>query len=229
MPKLEIKSKKAAVYDWLHSAILRGEIPPGEDLVIDELAGRLGVSPIPVREALQQLQVEGFVVIKPYAGVTVTELRPEVLFEVFLMLETAEVVSGRMACAKICDEELDAIRDLLLEMDSYLDDPEQWSEANVRYHRLISSCSETTLVESMMENLLNHWDRLRRYYLKDVFSHRIGEAQAEHWKMYEALREKDADRFEEITRSHNRSALKSYIEYLRNQGVETVNIPVQAG
>jgi DNA-binding GntR family transcriptional regulator len=222
MPEIKILSKKDAVYDWLHTAIVKGDLKPGANIVIDELAKDFGISAIPIREALQQLEAEGFVVIKPYSGVTVTDLQPTVLSEVFAMLETAEVISGRLACLKICDEELQQLEALLKEMDHFIEDPEAWSEANVQFHILICACSGTTLVQRMMVNLLHHWDRLRRHYLADVFAHRIADAQRDHWKVFKALKEKDADRFEEMTRSHNRNALAAYVTHLQNMGIEDV-------
>ncbi len=72
---IAFRSKKEAVYDTLRNAILQGDLKPGARLVIDKLAAELGVSQIPIREALQQLEGEGFVTIEPYVGVTVSDLQ----------------------------------------------------------------------------------------------------------------------------------------------------------
>lgn len=53
------RSKKDVAYDFLHTAILTNDLKPGARLVIDELAAQLGVSQIPIREVLQQLQADG--------------------------------------------------------------------------------------------------------------------------------------------------------------------------
>src|SRR5438067_8819367 len=84
---VSFRSKKDATYDTLHTAIVRGDLAPGTRLVIDDLAAQIGVSPIPVREALQQLQADGFVVIEPYVGVTVTALQAGLVEEIFALLE----------------------------------------------------------------------------------------------------------------------------------------------
>ena len=60
-----VRSKNELVYISLKTAIIQGELEPGSRLVIDELANKLGVSQIPVREALRQLEADGFVSIKP--------------------------------------------------------------------------------------------------------------------------------------------------------------------
>jgi DNA-binding GntR family transcriptional regulator len=71
------RTKQAFVYETLRDAILKCEMPPGERLIIDDLAGRLEVSAIPVREALQVLQTEGLVVTVPHVGATVAPISLE--------------------------------------------------------------------------------------------------------------------------------------------------------
>src|SRR5687768_18051530 len=71
------RTKQAFVYRTLHDAISTCEIKPGERLVIDDLARRLQVSAIPVREAIQMLQAEGLVVSVPHTGVSVAPVTLE--------------------------------------------------------------------------------------------------------------------------------------------------------
>jgi DNA-binding GntR family transcriptional regulator len=104
------RSKKEFVYDALRVAILEGDLEPGARLVIDDLAMELGVSQIPVREALQQLQADGFVTIEPYIGTKVTEIDAGLVREVFDLLEALEVISGRAACLRMSEDGLPEIR-----------------------------------------------------------------------------------------------------------------------
>jgi DNA-binding GntR family transcriptional regulator len=71
------------VYDEVRQAITSGRFPPGHRLVIDELAGDLGVSITPVREALRQLQREGLVSDVPYSGMQVVALSFAELSELY--------------------------------------------------------------------------------------------------------------------------------------------------
>ncbi|RME82103.1 MAG: GntR family transcriptional regulator [Caldilineae bacterium] len=226
MAKLAVSSKRKAVYQWLLARIIAGDFAPNTPLVIDELARTLDVSPIPIREALQQLEAEGFVVIRPYAGVTVSDLKPGMISEIFVLLETVEVISGRMACLNVCDDNLVEIERLLRQMDQVLDDPDEWSQLNAEFHKLICQCSGATLVTDIMERMLLHWDRLRRHYLEDVFGKRIDKAHADHWQMYYAIRDRDPDRLEAVVREHNRSALKDYIDHLHRSGYGDDQVPV---
>jgi DNA-binding GntR family transcriptional regulator len=210
------RSKKEAVYDTLRNAILQGDLKPGARLVIDKLAAELGVSQIPIREALQQLEGEGFVTIEPYVGVTVSDLETGSITEIFGLLEALEVVSGRIACQKLSDDDLNQIEAMLRHIDTLLDDPDRFSEENKRLHHFICDRAGTRLVKEFMTTVLAHWDRLRRHYLNDVFTHRLRVAQADHWAMLAAWRTRDPERVEQCIRQHNRSARTDYVNYLAN-------------
>lgn len=206
------RSKKEAVLDVLRSSIAQGAFKPGDKLVIDELAARLGVSQIPVREALQQLQGEGFVEIEPYVGATVSRIEAGMITEIFELLEALELISGRAACQRMTDDDFSHMEALLVEMDGLDHDLEAWSAANMRLHRFICDCAGMPLVKSSLVKALDHWNRVRRYYLNDVFAHRVRAAQKEHWQMLRAMRACDVERLEKVVRGHNRAARKAYTD-----------------
>ena len=89
------RTKQAFVYRTLHDAISTCEIKPGERLIIDDLARRLQVSAIPVREALQVLQSEGLVITVPHVGATVAPVSRDSIVDVFTVLEGLESVACR--------------------------------------------------------------------------------------------------------------------------------------
>jgi DNA-binding GntR family transcriptional regulator len=215
---VSVRSKKDVTYELLQTAIIHGELIPGARLVIDDLAAQLGVSPIPVREALQQLQADGFILIEPYVGVTVTALQAGMVEEIFALLEATEVTSGRAACLRMTADDLGEVERMLRAMDGALDDLDRFSQENVRLHQFICDRAETPLIKHVMRNTLAHWDRLRRYYLEDVFAKRAAASQREHWQMFAALRVRDPDRIERVIREHNRHAREAYITYLRDAG-----------
>jgi DNA-binding GntR family transcriptional regulator len=208
------RSKKEFVYDALRVAILEGDLEPGARLVIDDLAMELGVSQIPVREALQQLQADGFVTIEPYIGTKVTEIDAGLVREVFDLLEALEVISGRAACLRMSEDSLLEMENLLRDLDTLVDNPDRFSYENTRLHQFMCDQAGTPLVNGLMAKVLAHWDRLRRHCLNDVFARRVGIAQQDHWRIFEALRTRDPDRVEQVIREHNRTARAAYEEYL---------------
>jgi DNA-binding GntR family transcriptional regulator len=197
------RSKKEFAYDILRDTILEGQLEPGARLVIDELAAELGVSQIPVREALQQLQADGFVTIEPYVGARVTEIDASLICEVFDLMETLEVISGRAACLRMSEDSLDEMESRLRAMDALVTDADRFSQENARLHQFVCERAGTPLVARLMDKVL---------------------AQQEHWRVYEALRTRDLDHVEQVVREHNRAAREAYEAHLRTLD-ETLDVP----
>ncbi|MEP7284950.1 MAG: GntR family transcriptional regulator [Chloroflexota bacterium] len=217
MNKIEnVRSKAALVYEALHSAILQSELKPGARLVINDLAAELGVSPIPVREALRQLEVDGFITFQPYIGVTVTEIKASSISEIFGLLEAMELLSGQAACQRMTDTDDVALEQLLHRMDTLVSEPAEWSRENVHFHQLVCDLADMPLVRHIMNKTLQHWDRVRSYYLKDVFAFRIAVAQREHWRIFEAMRARDLGLLEKVVHDHNQAALVAYLQHLQS-------------
>jgi len=208
------RSKKELVTTTLRNAILSGEFTPGMRLVIDDLAKQLGVSAIPVREALQQLSADGYAIIEPYLGARVAPIEAESIIEVFSLLETMEVVSSRAACQHMSDEDFGVLERILLKMDTLVNEPELWSQENRHFHHFICDESGTRLIASLMSKVFDHWDRLHRFFLKDVFARRLPQAQREHWKILRTLKTRNAARAEAVIREHTQAALSAYTQYL---------------
>src|SRR5208283_5631464 len=208
------RSKKELVIETIRTSILNRELTPGTRLVIEDLANRLGVSRIMKRKTLQQLEADGYVVIEPYLGAKVAPIEAESVVEVFSLLETMEVVSSRTACLHMTDEELNSLEEIVSKMDALISDPERWSLENRRFHSFICEKSGTRLVGSLMSKVLDHWDRLHRYFLRDVFARRLPQAQREHWKILKTLKARDPGETEAVIREHAQASLTAYTKYL---------------
>jgi len=212
------RSKKEIVYEILKNDIVKGVYKPGQRLVIDELATQLNASQIPIREAIQQLEADGFVTTEPYVGARAAEIDANFIFEVFGLLESMEILCSRNACRSITDEQLETLEAMIQRMDDVVEDPARWSEQNKAMHLFICECAETILVLKMLRKVMDHWERLRLHYLHDMASNRIEAAQNEHKQLIKAMKERDPDAVERILRQHNQSALKSYTHYLEVNG-----------
>jgi DNA-binding GntR family transcriptional regulator len=219
-PELRFRTKQAYVYHSLRSAILRGELGPGQRLVIDEIARGLEVSAIPIREALQLLQSEGLVVSEPHVGATVAPISEDEVHEVFAIMEGLESVAVREAAARMGEADAEALAAVVAEMDRALaaGDYEGWAERNARLHRTIGDIAGMPLLREMTERALARWERLRRHYFQGVLVPRAEQAQREHHALLDALVRRDGDLGERIVREHNRNAQAAYAGYLREQG-----------
>jgi DNA-binding GntR family transcriptional regulator len=215
-PDVRFRTKQEYVYQSLRSAIMRGELPPGQRLVIDEIARRLEVSAIPIREALQSLQSEGLVVSAPHLGATVASISEDEVHEVFAIMEGLETVAVREAAARLTDEQGDQLRTIVGDMDSAVDrrEYERWAEMNGRLHRSIGEVAAMPLLREMTDRALSRWERLRRHYFQGVLVPRVEQAQREHRELLAALVARDADEAERVVRAHNRNAQAAYSDFL---------------
>jgi DNA-binding GntR family transcriptional regulator len=206
------RTKQEYVYATLLDAILRCELAPGQRLVVSDLAQRLRVSSIPVREALQLLQSEGLVVTVPHVGATVAPLSPEAIHEVFALMEGLELIATREAARRLTHDQITVLESILREMDFAVSSERyaEWGDMNTRFHLAISELTGMPLLHEMTARVLRRWDRLRRYYLHDVLAHRAEQAQIEHHALVQALGAGDAEALERTVREHNRGALAAY-------------------
>ncbi|MEP7287498.1 MAG: GntR family transcriptional regulator [Chloroflexota bacterium] len=217
--KVSYRSKNALVYDQLRKAIIAGDYKPGTRLVIDQLAIELGVSQIPIREAMRELEGDGFVTIEPYAGSTVTALNASFIFEIFALLESIEIVCSRTIYCRMTDLELATLTTMIDTMEDSLNDPDLWSQQNKDLHLYICDCAHSVLSKNILQKVMAHWDRLRLHYFKDVFGQRIHFAQQEHRQILAAFRARDLDQLEQAISTHNQNGLHSYLGYLRSAGL----------
>jgi DNA-binding GntR family transcriptional regulator len=209
-PRPLFRSKKESVLDALRGAIISGQYRPGQRLVIDELAAQFGISAIPIREALQQLQADGLVKIEPHVGATVTLIEANLVEEIFDLLEALELMSARRACARMTADQFRQLESIISQMDGMLADLDAWSAMNVRLHTFVCECANIPLAQSMLVKVLDHWNRLRKVHLKEVHAKRASVSQKEHWQILRAMQARDTDLLERVIGEHNRAARDAY-------------------
>jgi len=207
------QTKQAMVLHTLREAIRDGRLEPGRRLVIDDLAAGLGVSAIPVREALSQLQSERLVEIRPHAGAVVAPVSREAVRELFALMEALELLAARSAVTRIDDAGVAALRAIVAAMDAATaaGDHRAWSDGNARFHRAIVDAADLPLVRDFTDRVLADWERLRRHAFGDAAPPDPERAQREHKRIVAALAKRDAAALEQVIAAHNRGAAKSYL------------------
>jgi DNA-binding GntR family transcriptional regulator len=207
---IQVRSKKDAVLEHLKQAILNGSFAPGARLVIDELASQFGISQIPVREALTQLQAEGLVHLQLHASAVVAPIQSQLIDEVFALLETCEMVSASALLGKLTPEQDDKLRKILKRLDDAVDDLEEWQTINLELHQAICEMADMPLISATLARTLDHWNRLRRIYLPDVYAKRLKPAQKAHWDMYRAIRDNNRAALVDAIIKHLRTSRELY-------------------
>jgi len=207
------RTKLEQAADHLRRAIIEGRLQPGDRVVIDQIARDLAMSPIPVREAIKQLEAEQLVTVKPHAGAVVTPLSRHDIVEVFDLLTALEGVAAGHAHHR--DEgDLARLDELLAEMDALADGRDQraWVEANIAFHLAIADCCRMPLLTSCTRSCLARWQRIRLTLFELDIDENCAALTREHHAIVEAIRARDDKRLERLLRAHNDAARAHYLD-----------------
>jgi len=211
-----------SVFESLRDAIIYGRLEAGQWLRQEALAQELGVSQMPVREALNRLVAEGLAVRVPYKGVRVVTLSINDLEDIYDTRALLEGFAMELAAGRISAEDLARMRDLLphtvVNADPASTEPAR--EANREFHWIAIRASERKQLNCILARLWDLVDPLLVYsrfwadsdkeerYLRgarnDLRSHTL---------ILEALRAGDGQRAKEFIAQHVQSALRN----LRNE------------
>lgn len=201
----------------LRTEILRGHIPDGEALRQDALARQLGVSRIPIREALRQLEAEGLVTFTPHRGAVVSRLSLEEIDEVFALRADTETGLLRRAIPHLTEDHLNRADEILIRYEQALQRGEVavWGELNWQFHSTLYAPADRPITLGLMQRLHDHADRYVRVQL--AVTHWESRASQEHRAIAAAARRKDTRRACALLRQHILSAGQSLVTFLREQ------------
>lgn len=188
--------------DQLRRLIVEGDLRAGEKISEKLLCDQFAVSRTPLREALKILATEGLVLLTPNRGASVTELTIEDLEELFPIIGALEALSGELACQNITDAEIEAARELQLELvECHREgDLHRYFEVNQAIHQLILSASRNAMLAQMMRNVSGRIRRAR--YMANLSKARWTAAVSEHEAIFSALSERDAARLGPLLKAH---------------------------
>lgn len=159
----------AAVYDALRSAILRGEIPPGDVRSQVQLAARLGVGRTPLREALRLLQHEGLVLAESNRRIRIAEFSIPDVEELYVIRIALESVAIRTTVPLLSPEDFAELEGLMAQMDHYAmsKDFERLDVPHRVFHsRLVSGLGGRA--SQLMAEARDHAARYRRAYTQAI-------------------------------------------------------------
>lgn len=182
----------AYVFDSIRDGILNGQYPLGSRFDQKAIAEDLGVSLVPVREALRMLEGEGLVTITPRRGAFVTDISAGELEELYLIREELEELATRRAVPNLLPKHLARLATIIDQMEkaTAAQDYARLMELNQKFHFTIYNTSDMQL---LVETLTGLWNRSHLY--RRVFTYlpeRAVQALQEHKEIYDACRASDA-------------------------------------
>ena len=209
---------RAPLRDQVHRAlverILRDELKPGERLSDTVLAGELGVSRTPVREALVRLEREGFLDVDVGRGFFVKPLSPREVHEVYPILWTLEALAVR-TCPGATPRLLAELARLNGELAGVDGDPDRRTELDGAWHRaLVEPCGN----ELLLETIVSTRAMVRRYefaYMQD--SRVVPVSTGEHARIAEAVARGDRERAARLLQEHWKTAIDTLVPWLEGR------------
>ncbi len=201
----------------LRKLLLTGELKPNQRIKQGELAQRLGVSPVPVREALQVLQSEGLVTYAPGRGFRVTDLSTEEVEEIDLLARLLETEAFRRGVPKLTDADIAEMENLfeqLLELDGTDD---VWLQLHI--HRELHFIPVRAAgLPRLTSELLRFWEHTDHHRVVYVFKNPDASevALGQHSEIIEACRTRDPEAVIAVMQKHRDYALKSILDNFRS-------------
>jgi DNA-binding GntR family transcriptional regulator len=184
----------------LHDAIVTGALAPGERLPIEELGEALGMSAMPIREALRRLDAAGLVENIPHRGARVTELSIADLADVYDARLALEPLAVRRAAQRFTNQHAALATERLAVLASLPDDnsPETWA-AHTAFHFALYDAADSIWLGRLIRPL---WETSQRYRLAVQVDRKLDARRAEHNTILQACIDHDADRAAISLRDH---------------------------
>jgi DNA-binding GntR family transcriptional regulator len=175
-----------------------------QDIRLDErqLAQDFGISRTPVREAMAQLEREGFVRSVPRRGIYVVRKTKKEVIEMITAWAALESMAARLITEHASGEQIVGLRKMFATFENgalhaHLD---EYSEVNIEFHQSIIRLSDNSVLISLAENLFTHMRMIRRKTI--VEKDRADRSIRDHMNIIEALEARDTARAEELVRNH---------------------------
>jgi len=187
-------------YIYLQDQIVSGALAGGSRLEVEKISAALGVSRMPVREAIRQLDAEGYVTIRPNRGAVVTSRTPTEIVELFEIRAVLEGLAMRLAISNISPPTLQDMEHELARLRRLETHSVAWVEQHDHFHDLLcrlSGRSRLCIDIGRLRLALRPYIRLysNLHAKPEIKGH-------EHERIIEALRSGDGDRAERVMRAH---------------------------
>jgi len=187
--KIDSKTLREKVYDQLRHRIIYGDLLPGHTVTLRNLSDQFGVSVIPIREALWQLETEGVIIIERNKYIRVNQLTPPEMNEVLAIRLHLESEVVERACEIRPDALIPRLKELLAAMEDSLPNPQDFLIKNSEFHFAIYNEADMPMRLQIIHQL---WARVGPYLSIHAKDMGTGSYRMKfHHEMLSALEKKD--------------------------------------
>lgn len=209
---------KYQVYDEIKKGILKGQYMPGDVLNERRMSDEMGISRTPIREAMQMLSHDGWLIMETYKGVIVREFDLEYVREVLKVRKALEILAVEDAVSNAAEEDLKELNhitecqsDLLNHYDEY-----EFIELDRRFHKKIYELSHNQILQS----LLNNFNDIISFFGIRALQQKERKITTldEHYKILDAIRKKDTGAAMAAMEVHMSETYKNIEGYMKARG-----------
>lgn len=180
----------------LRKAILKGELKAGEKLVQSELAEVIGVSRMPIREALRTLEIEGLITIEPHKGAVVRSISKQDIEELYELRVILEPLALRKSVRNLSKQDLDALKSN--HEDMMLASGDEYTEINKEFHQTLLSRCESPRLMAFIETISHGFTQ----DTPEIIPGQIEKSNKEHARILEAILEGHPDKAADYLAKH---------------------------
>lgn len=204
---------RAVIEEKLRNAILDGRIPSGMALRQQELATLFGVSRMPVREALRQLEAQSLLRVEPHKGAVVAPLVGEDAVDAYGLRILHESEALRLSIPHLTEKDITTARSYI-EMLELETDYSEMGTLNRMFHMALYAKAPNQRLLRLVENGLNEEERFLRFNLSAMGLGKL--SQDDHWALLNAAAEKSVENAVQLLEHHLNRGVAAITQYLKN-------------
>lgn len=202
------KTKNDIVYNSIKKMIVSGELFAGERLPVNRFTEMFGVSPMPIREALQRLQQEGLVTILPHSGAKVVKFDRKDFWDVALVRAELESMATRLSTELMVKANLNKLELQLNKMEQYQasNNLKEYIKCDNVFHRFIYKHCGNEVLQKLIDEL---WDQSSVSQTVFVYQNNQMEiSQHDHRELFSAIQSRNAEEAERLMYEHKMKSFK---------------------
>ena len=203
--KIQLQSLVDHTSKYLEDMIIKGKLKPGQRIKEKDVSSQLGISRPPVREAFKILEAEDLIKREPRRGVFVSEINGNDIWEIYTLKIALYSLAVTLAIDKISNKDIEKLEGLVEQMEEISNnetDPDiiKYEELNSQFHETTANIACHSRLKKIIQSLNNQIKRisLRSFSKK---SH-LKSSGVYHRKIFEAVKAKDKDLAEQLTKEH---------------------------
>lgn len=206
-------SAKERAFAQIQEWIIDGTLKPQEKLNDADLAQALGVSRTPIREALQLLDVQGFVEMFPGVGTQVTSINQDDITKLLPPLGVLQALASELATSIISTETIDSLREINAKFAQFIHQSNYYKALKLdeQFHNIIIETAQNPYISNTVSTLQAHVQRL--FFHQSIIL--TTQSIEEHETIIKAFEEKDKETASTITRVNMTRAIEEYVRHTK--------------